>query len=213
MRNGIMQRRLGALARRGGGRGPGSPWLAHLHDSDFVFVHINKTGGSSVEQALGLPTRHFTAAEAQQAIGAQEWARRFTFAFVRNPWDKVVSHYHYRVKTNQTGLQERGVKFNEWVRLAYGERHPDFYDKPRMFMPQVDWLCDRDGELLVEFIGRFERLAEDFATVCERLGRHAELPHVKGSGRGNYRDYYDEESVAIIRDWFADDVELFDYEF
>jgi hypothetical protein len=91
---------------------------------DIVFVHINKTGGSSIETALGLPFQHRTALELRSYLGERRWRERFSFAFVRNPWDKVASHYAYRVTTNQTGLGDHHLPFNEWVRLAYGDRDP-----------------------------------------------------------------------------------------
>jgi len=181
--------------------------------ASVIFVHINKTGGSSIEQALGLPFQHRTALEIRQAIGGRKWDARFSFAFVRNPWDKVASHYHYRVKTNQTGLAERTLPFTEWVRLAYGEHAAPYYDQPKMFMPQVKWLRGNDGAMLVNFIGRFERLSEDFATVCSRIGRSATLPHVKSSPRGDYRSYYDDRSAEIVAREFAEDIRAFSYEF
>ena len=82
-----------------------------------------------------------------------------------------------------------------------------------MFMPQLDWITDEAGKVLVDFVGRFENLAEDFAQVCERLDRDAELPHLKKSQRTSYRDYYDEKTKAIVQDWFARDIEHFAYRF
>lgn len=108
--------------------------------SDVEFIHINKTGGSSVEEALGLPFRHQTAAEALAVIGRRRWDRRLTFSVVRNPWDRAVSQYHFRVRTGQTGLDESGISFTEWLRLVHVERDPAYRDVPRMFMPQLDWL-------------------------------------------------------------------------
>ena len=62
---------------------------------DFTFVHIQKTGGTSIRVALGLPKvppgKHWSAARHRAALGREEWERRFTFAFVRNPWDRLVS--------------------------------------------------------------------------------------------------------------------------
>lgn len=179
----------------------------------YVFIHINKTGGSSIEKALGISLDHSTALEKYRQLGDKAWQRKFVFTVVRNPWDKVVSHYHYRVKTNQTGLGSRPIPFPAWLQACYVERNPDYYDEPRMFMPQKQWLVDEQGEMLVEFIGRFEQLGEDFARVCSRLGLNAQLGHAKPSSRGSYRDYYDADSEALVRDCFAEDIEAFGYDF
>lgn len=180
---------------------------------DFVFVHINKTGGSSIEEALKLPLRHRTALELQQKLGTNEWQRRFSFAFVRNPWDRVASHYAYRAKTNQTGIRDMSIDFNEWVRLAYGERDPRYYDKPKMFMPQVDWISDESGRGMISFVGRFERLSADFRIVCEHIGRQLELPHRKKSDSSDYRHRYNTASIEIVAERFRRDIEEFGYSF
>ncbi len=179
----------------------------------YVFIHINKTGGSSIEKALGISLDHSTALEKYRQLGQSAWQRKFVFTVVRNPWDKVVSHYHYRVKTNQTGLGSQPIPFPEWLQACYVERNPAYYDEPRMFMPQKQWLVDEQGNMLVEFIGRFEQLGDDFARVCTRLNLDAQLGHAKPSSRGSYRQYYDAESEALVRDCFAEDLEAFGYEF
>lgn len=181
--------------------------------NDYVLIHINKTGGSSVEVALGLKWEHKTAIEKIEEIGRKPWDKKFTFAWVRNPWDKVVSHYCYRVKTNQTHLGVNPIEFTDWVKLSYGEQDPKYYDKPKMFMPQSDWITDTSGEMLVDFVGRFENFERDFQKVCDRLNRKAELPHKKKSERGEYQSYYDRESREIIEDWFAKDIDRFGYKF
>jgi hypothetical protein len=179
----------------------------------YVFIHINKTGGSSIEKALGIGLDHSTAQEKFEQLGADAWQRKFTFTFVRNPWDKVVSHYHYRVNTNQTGMGANPVPFDRWLQLCYVERDPRYLDQERMFMPQRRWLVNPQGEMLVEFIGRFENLQQDFTTVCERLSLRAELGHAKPSGRGSYRDYYDSASRDLIARCFEEDLQAFDYSF
>jgi len=180
---------------------------------DFLFIHINKTGGTSIKRALGIPHRLQTAKEVLEEIGRRQWKKRFSFSFVRNPWDKVASHYAYRVQTNQTGLGERPVGFNEWVRLAYDEQDPRYYDQPKMFMAQTDWLTDENKEMVVRFVGRFESLGEDFSRVCEALGRDVKLPHLKRSSRGDYRTMYDSGAVEIVTRRFADDLARFGYSF
>ncbi len=185
---------------------------------DFAFIHINKTGGSSIEAALGLGLEHLTAQEKARQLGRAEWQRRFTFTVVRNPWGKVLSHYRYRVQTNQSGLRDAGMTFARWVELAYGLRDPRYYDQPRMFMPQWRWIIDAQGRVLVDYICRFESLEADFAEVCRRIGRVASLPHVKssveaGAEREPYRACYDERTAAIVAERFREDTEHFGYTF
>jgi chondroitin 4-sulfotransferase 11 len=181
--------------------------------SNVAFVHINKTGGTSIEQALGLRFQHLTAIELRDQLGARYWNEKFSFAFVRNPWDKVASHYRYRVKTNQTELGVRPIPFDEWVRLAYGENVPKYYDQPKMFMPQLDWICDQSGQVIVNFVGRFERLNDDFQEVCKEIGVRAELPHVKQTVQSDYRPMYTTETAEIVARWFEKDLAAFGYTF
>ena len=180
---------------------------------DIIFVHINKTGGSSIEAALKLPFQHRTAQEIRDDIGVERWQRRFSFTFIRNPWDKVVSHYFYRVKTNQTGLGDGRVGFRDWVQRAYCERDPRFYDHAKMFMPQLDWMTDESGKVIVDYVGRFERLEEDFAAICAHTGRTAQLPHLKPSGARDYRSQYDTATMQIVQRCFAVDIDAFGYSF
>ncbi|MEM1111970.1 MAG: sulfotransferase family 2 domain-containing protein [Pseudomonadota bacterium] len=187
--------------------------LRERHLRPYVFIHINKTGGSSIERALGIGLDHSTAQEKYRQLGLRAWETKFRFTMVRNPWDKVVSHYHYRVKTGQTGLGDGEVSFDEWLHRCYVERDPTLYDQPRMFMAQRRWLVDENDRMLVEFIGRFENLAEDFSTICQRLGVAAELGHAKPSSRGSYREYYNDAGRQIVETAFAEDLDTFNYVF
>jgi len=182
--------------------------------SDFIFIHINKTGGTSIEKALGLEKDHLTASEKKTAIGKQKWKKIYSFAFVRNPWDKVVSHYHHRVKMNITDLRNGKVEFKDWVRLTYNDKDPYYYDNPRMFMPQVKWISDDQGRIIVKQVFRFERLNRDFNYLCEKLKLpNKKLPHFFQSERTDYRDYYNSDTADLIRQSFQKDIKKFGYQF
>lgn len=182
--------------------------------SDYSFIHINKTGGSSIEHALGAPLIHETAITFRDRIGADRWRRRFSFAIVRNPWDRVVSHYHYRQMTGQTGLQSGALSFEDWVREVYVKRSPDYVDEEKMFLTQTDWVTDEQGCIMVDYVGRFEQLDQAWSEICRRLNRkQTPLPHKKKSFRRDYRDYYDDETRKIVGDFFRDDVRNFNYSF
>ncbi|MEL6614569.1 MAG: sulfotransferase family 2 domain-containing protein [Bacteroidota bacterium] len=188
--------------------------LKERYAQPFAFVHINKTGGTSVVRALGIRFQHLTAMELREKLGDDRWESRYTFSFVRNPWDRVVSLYHFRVKTNQTGLGDQHLSFSDWARVCFRDRDPQYLNKPKMFAPATDWLAGPSGEIDVDFVGRFERLSDDFAVAAEAIGKSdVELPHLKSSSRGDYREYYDADAIQVVGDAFASDVEAFGYDF
>lgn len=182
--------------------------------ANFIFVHINKAGGSSVEQALGLPLKnHTTAIEYRELLGEARWKRVFTFSLVRNPWDRAVSQYHFRIQTAQTGMDVSPPTFTEWIRRTYGEQDPALFNNPKFFAPQYRWISDEAGELIVDMVCKLENITEDFATVCAHINRQVPIPHVNRTKRGPYRDYYDSDTQEVIRRWFERDIELFEYTF
>lgn len=180
---------------------------------NYIFIHINKTGGTSIDKALGLRKKHLTAQEVIDWVGKEAFSASFKFAVVRNPWDKVVSHYKFRIKNQDPGLTENPIDFTSWVKKTYGpEKDPIYYSNPTMFLPQVDWLKDHEGQIQIDEILRFERLSEEFDRIRPFVGGK-KLPHVNKTAPTNYREFYDAETQKIISDWFAEDLALFGYTF
>jgi hypothetical protein len=149
----------------------------------------------------------------QPRLSEKRWAQAFKFAIVRNPWDRAVSLYEYRVQTNQTGLGSTSVPFEEWLRLVFVERDPYYHDQPKMLQSQSDWLKDASGNMPVDFVGRFENLNAEFAVVAQKLGITAQLPHLNRSKRKTAKPYYTDDSVEIIARYFAEDIERFGYKY
>jgi len=180
----------------------------------FSLIHINKTGGTSIEKALGMPLIHKTAIDYRNEIGEARWKKRFSFAIIRNPWDKVVSQYKYRTLINDTQLRNTPIAFNEWVKRVFLDNDPIYYDEPIMFMPQLNWVVDENGKIIVDFIGRFENLDNDWSIICEKLNKpNLKLPHVKKTEKKDFRSYYNDQSIDIIAQFFRRDIDEFGYAF
>jgi hypothetical protein len=85
------------------------------------------------------------------------------------------------------------------------------------FRAQHEFVCDRRGRLLVDHLGYFETLQEDYGAICRRLGVTAPLGHTNSSGdageAGGYRAVYDDETRAIVAHVYARDIALFGYTF
>ena len=219
-----------------------------------LFVHVPKTAGQSVEQffmdRLGLdwdadrdkvllgdnddPTRgteklaHLSALEYLDCgfIERDEFERLFKFSFVRNPFERIVSEYRYR-----NYFQHRS--FRDFVLNKLPE--PGWDDKYRHVMPQSDLICSEDGRLLMDFVGKFENLQQDFNRVCEHFGfEDTALPHVNSSdkrsrelrrgiknflrrndesGLRTYVEFYDDETRDYVAQLYRSDIEMFDYSF
>jgi len=213
------------------------------HSHRFIFFHVAKTGGMSIRKALqdyceepdhfrikrplkvkaGKPNPfyevweglllHATARDAQKELPAEIFESYYKFAIVRNPWDWQVSMYHF-ILGDPTHVKHERVKqlgsfaaYLNWV-IATDTPYPKGATKL-----QSRVLTDAKGELLVDFVGRYETLARDFAQIRDRFAIAVELPHVNRSAHQDYRDYYDANTRQLVAENFRADIELFRYEF
>ncbi len=155
---------------------------------------------------------HITAENLRLEVGSDDWLKYFSFTFVRNPWDLVLSFYSYhKVRVEEEGYELKNPKaaerfktkptFREWVMAGIPIR------------PCSRYVKDETGNVLVNFIGRFENLQEDFLIVCNRLSLRASLPHLKSSSHDQYRGYYDGETKSLVAEHFKADLDMFRYEF
>jgi hypothetical protein len=209
----------------------------------FLYVHIAKTGGTSVRAALKrwqwrdpyfLPQficarlshmtdhriaskfpRHAKIICAQEMLPRELFDRLFKFAFVRNPWDLQVSSYHH-LRREKPELIAHCRSFDGFLRWKLDPDRPYQYDIDTSITMQTDYLVDLHGRLLTDFIGRYERLNEDFAEVFRRIGLPAtDLPHKRRAmdRDKDYRCYYDDRTAELVARHFARDLEVLGYRF
>ena len=191
--------------------------IKYNYFTSFYFVHINKTAGTSIGRALSLPRKeHKTALEKIQEIGIKRWEKKYTFTFIRNPWDRVVSIYFYRLQKNMHGLRkEEPLPFKRWVELTFKERCRAYLGPLDMVQPQSYWISDKSGNILVNECFRFENLNNAFADLCAKIGKqNIYLSYLNKTNRLlNYRHYYDKQSKDIIQEFSHEDIERFSYRF
>jgi len=154
--------------------------------------------------------RHTSARRVRLCIGAARWDSYRTFAFVRNPWSRLVSLYHYILSHPEVAHHAEVVRLGSFARYVRWEAALG-----RGRLHQHADLCDASGRVLVKFVGRFERLEADFEVITRQLGLPVSLPH---ENRGlyterDYRDYYDAELRDFVGRLCARDCELFGYHF
>jgi hypothetical protein len=208
---------------------------------NFLFVHIAKTAGTSVRSTLEryrwrdpyfLPQfvcsrishltghriacklpRHAKIIAAREMLPRDLFQGLFKFAFVRNPWDLQVSSYHHLRRERPHLVGDRD--FAAFLRYKLDPERPYQYHLDTSIELQTDYLVDLHGTMLVDYLGRFERLDEDFSAICRRIGiRPPDLAHKRqATDRKDYRSYYTDETAALVAERFATDVERFGYRF
>jgi len=188
----------------------------------LIFVHINKTGGTSVEtafhQSQDKSNDQYIPEKIIDDIGLSKWQNCFTCAFVRNPWDRFVSEYFFR-KTSplcpQRVVIDSGMTFREFVMERRDAMHNPSTPKSELirFQSQILWLVDRRGQLMVDYVGMFEHLQSSYNRLLEACGRNYPLPHVNRTKHEPYSHYYDEETIEIVRELHSHDIQVFGYEF
>ena len=148
-------------------------------------------------------------ANAVKDILGDEYSNYFKFAIVRNPWDWLFSKYKYTLK-NTRHFRHKFVKSNfstfdqfvEWECLKNNNKKC-----------QAEFVLDNDGNKIVDFIGRFENLEDDFREICNKIEVDEKIPHFNKSMSRNYREYYSGKSRDLVGEYYASDINLFDYEF
>ncbi|KKK74934.1 hypothetical protein LCGC14_2878790 [marine sediment metagenome] len=160
----------------------------------FIFIHVYKTGGESITVFLGGQNYDHPKHIAYNEL--PNWRHDyFSFGFVRNPWDRVVSSYTYLTYRNKF----KG-SFEEYI--------TDFLTTPKNIQTQNDKL---DG---CSYIGRFEHLQEDFDEVCNIIGiPQRTLPHKNLSNLKPYSQFYTREIRNIITERTSKDIDYFGFTF
>lgn len=192
--------------------------ISHTHK--FIFIHIPKTGGTSIEKVL---SRYQTNNESRLHIplGYYDdslYRDYYKFAFVRNPWEKLVSQYFFTQKLKEKrGLPPYNKSFKEFILeiTGWSKGFVNFKNyKPWKNPWQLPWIYDNNNNVGIDFIGRFENLQQDFKKVCHQLNLDIyKLPTLNNVAREDYQHYYDNNTIETVREMYSDDINRFNYSF
>ncbi|WDE99120.1 sulfotransferase family 2 domain-containing protein [Lentisphaera profundi] len=226
------------------------------HELKCVFVHIPKVAGTSIEKAFlqhlkilredgaqlliqknadplkGPPhLQHMTAEEYLKYgyLTQEQFDSYFKFTFVRDPYERIVSEYRYRRFYNE-------YDFKSYLTKNFpgpmDDDYVNYLDYYRHIMPQSDFIYNEKGELLVDFIGRFENIEDDFKKICEHLQVKLELPKSNKSKNKkslflrlkkifnknlmysySHDQYYCDDTLSFMKDYYKKDFEMLNYHF
>ena len=170
---------------------------------NVVFIHTPKTAGTSMEQApFTGGGGHKTAQMMRDEVGEERWSRAFKFAFVRDPLDRFVSTFFHLLPKHEGKTLDSVV--HEASRWSMKKRNRF----TNHFSEQCFFFCNDADEVLVDFVGRFWNLRQDWATVCDRVGISFKLPHLRKGKHEDHTDCLTSELKSVIRQTYQRDYEL-----
>ena len=200
------------------------------HKHKFIFIHIPKNAGSSIEQAFGYnafdhttngctyelcmgyeqqePHRHLQHLKIDEIYDIHPGVKDsyFSFTFVRNPYSRAVSLYNYNKPFQKNSDQ---FSFRDYITSD----DPKLNCDPAHGRHQHEYVFDCEGKSMIDFVGRVENIQEDFNTICDRIGiARIELPIVNKKTFKHYTEYYDDETRSIVAELYKQDFEKFNYQ-
>lgn len=220
--------------------------ISHTHQC--IFIHIPKAAGSSIEKKLGLFDELVDGVQDHRTIGeiepfpvskwlqfqywkslkgrakgivrrrrhvsVQNYHQYYKFTFVRNSWARAYSWYRNVIRDPQ---HQRKLNVSPDCSLNDFLRH--HLDNNWALQSQLDWITDAQGNIPLDFIGRFETLKQDFAQVCQDIGvDDSSLPELLKEEHDtrtkvHYTEAFDAEGKDIIARVFKDEIKYFKFEF
>lgn len=202
----------------------GLKYISHQHN--FIYFEVPKTGTSSL---LSFLKNLGTIEQMQGQYDFLNYPDYHRLAFVRNPWDRVLSCYRNKIKQDSNfqskyfanGVMKKfhrfnvfyaGMPFREFVQAV--AKIPDRIADGH-FASQYTRLF-QNNKLVITHLARFENYRDEVELFLKKVGIETDLkfPHLNQTARGNtYAEYYNAETIRLVEDRYSEDIDRFGYRF
>ena len=204
-----------------------------LLNDKYLFVHINKSGGGIITKNLEnngnvkINGYHRSLEKMLTFVNETNYSNLYIFTVVRNPWDRMVSMYFYYKYKNYhpeffSGNQEIDDNFNNWIEYIYSSKfdrnrlHSDVNVFTYCFCNQLNWIKNKNGNLIrVNKILQFENLKNELNNfLINSLGIKSIIDEkIHPTNHDHYSKYYNKDSKELVRKYYSEDIEFFNYKF
>lgn len=208
-----------------------------INEFKTIFIHVRKTAGTSIvhtllpglvgyetsgpmlslpkairrKYGLNINLKHASAIELQDKM-KKHWNDYYKFSFIRNPWDRTVSAYHW---AHRAGKRFANITFNEYIQLIPSNQNNPKHPLNHLFRSQMSFLTSLNGNVMVNDIFPFENLTESLKQVGEKTGISIDpiKKHNTTKKRKPYQEYYTAKTRDVVNKYYKDDIEIFNYQF
>lgn len=210
------------------------------HNHKFITIDIPKTGTRSFRESIvplgiidviGKPLisedfyQHDTAAGTKKQFinNGWDWSEYYIFTIVRNPWHRYFSFfkYYYNFAERYKNL-DKSISWDE-PKIKQGEMCVSLFSDNTYQQvlkniilnqsAQHEYYCDENNQIMVDHVGRFEDLSNEFSLLCDKVGiLYVELKHEnKSTSTINIEDIYNQELIDLVAEKERFTIELKDY--
>jgi hypothetical protein len=196
----------------------------------IIFIHIPRTGGTSIEKFFfkhqnfrdfgvddkGNYIQHYSLPELinKNLVSNDQVKNYYKFAFVRNPWDRILSEFLFQKKHESIVTNMSFEIFLEETSKLLNDQ-PSLLSSIRGISKHLGQQHDYTKNSELNFIGRFENLQEDFEKVLSFIGHTPSIYLTKenSSKHEHYSHYFNQKTKDLVAKIYHDDIHVFDYSF
>lgn len=190
-----------------------------IQNKKLIFIHIPKTGGTSLNDSISpfvtidairfrdgksIPKGHMTLLQTKQSLKEHNINDEYTyFTLIRNPWERLVSHYFYILQNNDIHwLPIKKMSFYEFIDFSINLTET-YSGIPRtIFDSQTNYIGD-GNEILIDYVIKLENFNLDIKFMLDDLSINSDIviPHKNKSKHKNYIEYYNNEYINKVYEW------------
>ena len=190
-----------------------------FNKSNTIFIHIPKTAGISLVNGIygsvsneGHRKVHF-----YKKIFGKKFKKFFVFSFVRNPYDRLYSAYKF-LQTggmnihDQNAYKQHLIGYKNFEDFIFNGLNNQIVNEIVHFKHQSEFICNDYGEIIVDFVGKYENLDKDLSQLSKLINKDIILPHLnKGKAKHKCDKIYTNEMKEIVYKMYRRDFEIFNY--
>ena len=194
--------------------------LNAFKEKKLIFIHIPKTAGISLVKAFfgEVTLEGHRSLWFYKQVFKSDFKEYFTFTIVRNPWDRLYSAYKFLEKGGMNIHDKNAFEthlsiYRDFEDFVLNGLNKKITQEIMHLIPQHEFVCDKNGKIIVDHIGRFENLNKSIEKINDILKSDFKLEHHNKTDKKDYKDIYTTKMIEKVHQIYQKDIDIFEYKF